>query len=139
MREIGFEPVFNWPSVFFHKARDLLLMVYVDDFKMSGPAGQMAKTWTEMSSRIQMDDPGAVTKCLGCHHHVRQGVVKGVAVQTIEYDMGDFMLSCAEAYRKAVGEPNMILRAVDTLFFFFLEVEGKKSLPESSSPSRHPY
>lgn len=98
-------------------------MVYVDDFKMAGPLGQMAGTRKELSSRIQMDDPGPVTKCLGCHHHIRLGVAKGMPVQIIEYDMGDFMLVCVEAYRKAVGEPNMVPRAVDTPFLDIDEEE----------------
>ena len=41
----------------------------------------------------------------------------------IEYDMGDFMLSCAEAYKKAAGEPNMTLRPVDTPFLEIHEEE----------------
>ena len=45
LREVRFGPVCNWPSVFFHKARNLLLMAYVNDFKMAGPEGQMANTW----------------------------------------------------------------------------------------------
>ena len=72
----GFLPVHNWPSVFHHKERNLLFMVYVEDFKMSGPAEHMAKTWDELSKRIAMDKPGLVGKCLGCHHHVRPGMVK---------------------------------------------------------------
>ena len=32
----GFVPVPNWPSCYTHKSLDVLLTVYVDDFKMSG-------------------------------------------------------------------------------------------------------
>ena len=89
-------------------------MVYVGDFKMSGPSGHMAQTWRELSSRIDMDTLGPVAKCLGCHHHVRSGVVNGKPRQIIEYGLGDFMLSCAEAYTKAAGEHDSIRRPVDT-------------------------
>ena len=35
----------GWPSVFFHPELKLLLVVYVDDFKMSGPKENMSKGW----------------------------------------------------------------------------------------------
>ena len=38
--EVGFEPVPNWPSVFHHKARNMLLMVYVQDVRPLGPYGK---------------------------------------------------------------------------------------------------
>ena len=41
----GFEPIENWPSMFWHDGLKLLLMVYVDDFKMSGPKANLAKGW----------------------------------------------------------------------------------------------
>ena len=111
-------------------------MVYVEDIKMAVSECHMAKARKCMSSCIDMDDPGPVTKCLGCHHHVRLGVAKGMPVQIIEYDMGDSMLSCVEAYRKAVGEPNMVLRAVDTPF---LKSMRSKIPRGNSSLSHHQY
>ena len=41
-REVGFAPVANWPSCYFHTKLTLFLVVYVDDFKMSGPQVNMA-------------------------------------------------------------------------------------------------
>ena len=32
VRKCGFEPIEEWPSVFWNKDRKLLLMIYVDDF-----------------------------------------------------------------------------------------------------------
>ena len=44
LRKVGFEPVHqSWMSVYRHKRLDLLLAVYVDDFKMSGPASNLAE------------------------------------------------------------------------------------------------
>ena len=36
--EVGFIRVPEWPSVFYHPKYRLFLVVYVDDFKMSGPS-----------------------------------------------------------------------------------------------------
>ena len=44
LKKVGFRPLnVNWPSVYFHDRLRLMLMVYVDDFKMSGPAENMAE------------------------------------------------------------------------------------------------
>ena len=57
LKEVGFHLVFPaaWPSVFFHPDLKLLLAVYVDDFKMAGPKGNMAKGWELIASKIDMD------------------------------------------------------------------------------------
>ena len=41
----GFTPVPDWNSMYWHSKLKLLLMVYVDDFKMSGPCENMSKGW----------------------------------------------------------------------------------------------
>eukprot|EP00971_Amphidinium_carterae_P296610 5892207-Amphidinium_carterae.1 len=43
VRSVGFEPVPEWPSVFYHAKNDCMLVVYVDDFKMAGPAHLVPK------------------------------------------------------------------------------------------------
>ena len=69
--EVGFQLVFPaaWPSVFFHPTLKLLLAVYVDDLKMSGPSDSMKKGWELVSSKIDMDTPTPMGRYLGCEHH----------------------------------------------------------------------
>ena len=43
--EQGFTPVKNWNSCYVHKKLDLFLVVYVDDFKLSGPTENLARGW----------------------------------------------------------------------------------------------
>ena len=38
------------------------MMVYVDDFKMAGPAKWVKKCWDEMRPLIEMDDPAPVDR-----------------------------------------------------------------------------
>ena len=45
LNKVGFVAVPNWPSTFRHPQLDLLLTVYVDDFKLGGPAGNLEKGW----------------------------------------------------------------------------------------------
>ena len=39
----GFTPVSDWNSMYWHSKLKLLLMVYVDDFKMPGPCENINK------------------------------------------------------------------------------------------------
>ena len=68
--KVGFQLVFPaaGPSVFFHPTLKLLLAVYVDDFKMSGPTDSMKKGWELISSKIDMDSPTPMGRYLGCEH-----------------------------------------------------------------------
>ena len=53
----GFTELSNWPNVYFHKGRQLLLVVYVDDFKLAGPVGELAWGWEQLRKDINMDEP----------------------------------------------------------------------------------
>ena len=35
----------EWPSCYYHTKLDLYLVVYVDDFRLSGPQGNLAEGW----------------------------------------------------------------------------------------------
>ena len=43
--------------MFWHPKLKLLLGVYVDDFKMSGPSSNIDEGWKLISSQIDMDTP----------------------------------------------------------------------------------
>ena len=58
----------GWPSVFYHPELKLLLVVYVDDFKMSGPKESIAKGWELIASKIDMDVATDIGRYLGCDH-----------------------------------------------------------------------
>ena len=56
-----------WQSIFYHPDLELLLVIYVDDFKMAGPQGNLKKGWANISSVIGMDPPEAFGRYFGCH------------------------------------------------------------------------
>ena len=94
----GFEPLGEeWPSCFFNPKTRLFLMVYVDDFKMSGPKGALAQAWIELRKKMIIEDPKPLGVFLGCDH--KQYVKKlpnGVSVRCIEYDYESFLQSSLE-------------------------------------------
>ena len=53
---MGFKPVrAEWPSVYIRKETNLLLVVYVDDFKMSGPKGNLKKGWDLLRTKLEIE------------------------------------------------------------------------------------
>ncbi len=116
LRAVGFKPVPQWKSIFFHPGLQLLLMVYVDDFKMSGPSENLSKGWSLIRGRIKTDDPAPVNRCLGCEHRVNVVKRGGHTYREIEYDMQDFMSDCVKQYVTLSGVDEKTLRPVSTPF-----------------------
>ena len=44
----------------------MLLVVYVDDFKLAGPSQRIERAWQEIRDKITTTDPGPVSHFLGC-------------------------------------------------------------------------
>ena len=67
---LDFHPLYPecWPSMFWHPRLRLLLGVYVDDFKMSGPSENLDAGWKLIASQIDMDTPEDAGRYLGCEH-----------------------------------------------------------------------
>ena len=45
LESVGFTPIPDWRSCFVHPVLRLYLIVYVDDFKLAGPANKIAEGW----------------------------------------------------------------------------------------------
>ena len=44
-KSVGFEEIPEWPSTYYHEELRLMLVLYVDDFKLSGPTGNLEAGW----------------------------------------------------------------------------------------------
>jgi len=96
---LGFEDVGpEWPSLFIHPARKLLLSIYVDDFKLAGPADQLEEGWRLLRTRITMEDPEPVGLYLGCQQRLRSVKHENRNYQVMEYDMSAFLRQCILKY-----------------------------------------
>ena len=76
LSKVGFEPVLRdiWKSVFYHPSLKLLLVVYVDDFKMAGPTKNMSEGWKRIGEAIEMDPAEPLGRYFGCEHHEENNV-----------------------------------------------------------------
>ncbi len=52
VKSVGFAAVgAEWPSVYFHKELKLLLIIYVDHFKLAGPEENLVKGWALLRTK----------------------------------------------------------------------------------------
>ncbi len=58
----------EWRSCFWHADLRLFLVVYVDDFKLSGPQANLVKGWDLIRKGIATDAPHPMDLFLGCKH-----------------------------------------------------------------------
>ena len=71
---VGFETTPDWRSCYFHPAMKLFLTVYVDDFKLAGPARLLARGWSLIREHVRVEPPTPLGKYLGCNHIHHDGV-----------------------------------------------------------------
>ena len=56
VEELNFVPVGEeWPSMYFHKELQLLLVIDIDDLKMAGPKQNLAKGWEMLRSKLNIE------------------------------------------------------------------------------------
>jgi hypothetical protein len=83
----------------------LLLVVYVDDFKLAGPAESMSVGWQLIQSGLKIGAPEDAGLYLGCRHVVTTvpGPTAGSSVKRLEYNMEDFLVGRVARYRELSG------------------------------------
>ena len=68
LKKCGFINILDWDCCFMHPELQLVLSVYVDDFKLSGPANNLKKGWDLIRKHLALDPPTPMEKYLGCGH-----------------------------------------------------------------------
>ena len=81
-----------------HPQRELFLVCYVDDLKLSGPDGQMEQAWKEISQHIDIEPLTNLDHFLGCSHSYVDPS-PGVDANIIKYEMRSFWESCVALYQ----------------------------------------
>jgi hypothetical protein len=100
LASVGFERIPDWHSTFWHPEHKLFLIVYVDDFKLSGPADKLQVGWDLIQKGITLEKPEPLGLYLGCmHRQSTHTLPDGTSVRMIEYDMEEFFGSCVDLYK----------------------------------------
>ena len=113
---VGFEPVDNWSSCYWHPEHELFLVIYVDDFKMSGPKDKLQIGWDLIEKGLKIEPPGELGLFLGCKHEQSVRTLPGTntKVRVMEYNMEEFLRSCVDRYRELTGV--QVMRKATTPF-----------------------
>ena len=91
----------EWPGCYWHNKLQLMCVVYVDDFLLSGPSGNLAAGWKLIREHIVMDDPEKPGLFLGCDKHFHDIPCPGAAndtIRVVEYDMENQLKQCLALY-----------------------------------------
>ena len=117
VKSVGFKPVGDeWQSCYFHPALKLYLVVYVDDFKMSGPRKTLIRTgWSLIRKGLHIEPPVPFGVYLGCSHEEGTMKVGDITARTMPYNMEDFLSSCVDRYLELAGN-GVKLKTVTTPF-----------------------
>ena len=68
LKALGGVPVPNHPSSFWFEKDRLMLIVYVDDLLLSGPAAKHEAFWAKLAKDIDIEPPEPLDRFLGRHH-----------------------------------------------------------------------
>ena len=72
LRAAGFKEMIGWECLFVHETWQVMLSVYVDDFKMAGTEKGVAQAWKAIRGpdKLILDDPSPFGPYLGCEQEV---------------------------------------------------------------------
>ena len=106
VRELDFIPVGEeWPSMYFHKKLQLLLVIYVDDLKLAGPEENLTKGWEMLRSKLNIEPETDLGLYLGCVLSKGSATLNdGTPVSTMTYDMEGLLKLSVEKYLDIVGK-----------------------------------
>ena len=68
LTSVGFQLIPEWRSCYLHTRLNLFLVVYVDDFKLAGPAKNLKEGWALIRRKVNTEEPTPLGKYLGCQH-----------------------------------------------------------------------
>jgi hypothetical protein len=105
LNRVGFVHIGSeWSSCFWHPELLLFLIVYVDDFKMSGPTANLAIGWELTKKGIHIKKPVPTCHFLGCTHEFYDHVLEnGVVARGDAYNMESFLVACVNKYIEDAG------------------------------------
>ena len=134
LKKVGFDAIDNWPSCYWHDKYKLMLTVYVDDFKLAGPAEHLKKGWELIQQRINIDEPDEANLFLGCIHSRETKIIDERKVTVHKWDMRHYLAQICTDYvavcEQATGR-KVCLRQVKTPFMTEDPMTSRVSIPLS--------
>ena len=112
LRDIGFVEVQSWRSVYFHAELRVLLVVYVDDFKMAGSPESLAEAWRRIRMKIRVEEPTPFGLFLGCRHEISEVRLSsdGPIVRMMTYNVESYLQDSLSSYMSLLPQGSRLQR-----------------------------
>ena len=113
VKRAGFRPVHEtWPSCYYHKDYKLFLVVYVDDFKLSGPKQYLKKGWELLRRSINIEPEQPLGLYLGCQHEkFTMKLLNGTVATAIRYNMEKYLRQTVQRFKTMAGTDTVLKHA----------------------------
>ena len=121
-KAVGFRALgAEWPSVYFHDELCLMLVFYVDDFKLAGPRSNTTRGWELLRRGLGIETPKEIDASgsvyLGCRQERSEIMLpSGQMATAMTYNMEEFLDSCISLYKDLAG-PKTVVKSYATPFF----------------------
>ena len=100
LKSMGGIPIEEYPSTYvFPNYDNLALIVYVDDFVLSGPDGMHDKFWEDLGKKVLIDDIGDLGRFLGRHHTT----IKHEEHERFAFDMRAYSKDIVQDFAQLTG------------------------------------
>ena len=99
VRELGGQPIGEFPSSYWFPASKLLLTVYVDDFTLSGPSEAHDSFWEKLKLHVDLEEVTDLDRVLGRHHD--EVTVDGKPA--LSFNMSEYAEQACELYESLPG------------------------------------
>ena len=109
-------------------------MIYVDDFKLSGPSENLEQGWKLLQEDITIEAPQPIGRFLGCIHEM--GTFKlptGKLATSVSYNMEGFLIQCCDKYSELAGG-QVRFKKVATPFLIEDSKDGPAGTPAAKGP-----
>lgn len=84
-----------------------MLVIYGDDFRMGGPRKSVKVALTKLRKLLDLSDPEATRRFLGCNHVLHMLDDRFV----MEYNVQDYMMACVAGYLEVAGDGTVLAAA----------------------------
>jgi len=122
----GFEPVPEWPSVFWNSESDVLLVIYVDDLLGSGKESDVRACLANLRKDLKFGEPERIDKYLSCIHKFWKVDNK---ITQVGFDMCSYLRKACDEFSRVV---NQKLKHVPTPYILdrgLVVTETREKLP----------
>ncbi len=114
---------------YFHKKLNLLLIIYVDDFKLAGPEENLDAGWALLRTKLNIGPEGPLGMYLGCNQRrEKMQIHGGLWANVVIYDMESFLEQCVARYLE-VAPAGTVMREAKTQFLHDAGDHGQERNP----------